>query len=598
MKKNIKRFTAVLLACALTVPAVSGGNDAEAAKAPKLDKTKVTDLAIGKTETIKIKANGVKKISKATWKSSKKFVKITKSGKKSATIKGVSEGTSIVTAKVKFKATAKAKAKTKTLKCKVTVVAASANESPAVNSPAGASNAPTSPAATTQATTAPTNASTAVPAPTEVPTPSPTPGPTNLLSALTKFVKNVGSCVALGGGWGFGGGSNEYDPGADVTAYIKENLNSLTAENEMKPESILGGQANLVSVANAEAQGLIIPDGYTESQVPVLNYGNIDKLCNYAKKQGIRVRYHGLLWHEQTSNWFFRTDYKGSGSYVTPEIMDKRIEYYITNVMNYVYSNKDYADIVYCWDVVNEYHHMVECIYRIRNTPVTSNWPSDTPKDKPDTVKAYYEVYKDMIFEDVSDPGNTKMKYNPAYVKKAFMAAYKVLEKYNLTDKVELVYNDYDTNWPEVRATALGVTSYINAQDDLNPDGKKLCSTIGMQCHDKLEAENPRWTIASHKDTMDAFREAGMNFQVTEMDLNRNGMSDDIQLQYWTDFIKLIIDEAKAGANITGFTWWGLCDANSWLGTGGSPLLCGTSVNDKKPAYYKVISTAYENYWD
>ena len=89
-----------------------------------------------------------------------------------------------------------------------------------------------------------------------------------------------------------------------------------------------------------------------------------------------------------------------------------------------------------------------------------------------------------------------------------------------------------------------------------------------------------------------------MNFQVTEMDLNRNGRSDAEQLQYWSDFIALIIKEAKKGANITGFTWWGLYDSKSWLGTNGSPLLCGTSVKDKKPAYYKVISTAYEHYWD
>lgn len=63
----------------------------------------------------------------------------------------------------------------------------------------------------------------------------------------------------------------------------------------------------------------------------------------------------------------------------------------------------------------------------------------------------------------------------------------------------------------------------------------------------------------------------------------------------------LVIKEAKLGANITGFTWWGLCDKNSWLkdrDTDATPLLCVESINEKKPAYYKVISTAYEHYWD
>ena len=55
----------------------------------------------------------------------------------------------------------------------------------------------------------------------------------------------------------------------------------------------------------------------------------------------------------------------------------------------------------------------------------------------------------------------------------------------------------------------------------------------------------------------------------------------------------MLIDEAKSSANITGFTWWGLADKNSWLGESQSPLLCGSSVKDKKDAYYTVINTAY-----
>ena len=362
----------------------------------------------------------------------------------------------------------------------------------------------------------------------------------------------------------------------------------------MKPESILGYQANTIKVEEARKQGFYIPAGYTESKVPVLNYDNIDTLCKYAMDNGLRIRYHGLLWHEQTSNWFFRKNYDGNAAYVTPEIMDERIDYYITNIMKHVYSSK-YRDIVYCWDVVNEYHHMTECICRIQGTSSPLD-PEGISKDKPETVKCFYEVYKDAIFEDPSDPAHSPVKTNPAYVKKAFMAAYKVLEEYGLTDSVELVYNDYDTNWPEVRATALAVTSYINTKDELNPNGNKLVTTIGMQTHDRLG--DTRWSITSHEAAMEAFREAGMNFQVTEMDLNRNGRSDAEQLQYWSDFVALIIKEAKKGANITGFTWWGLYDSKSWLGTNGSPLLCGTSVKDKKPAYYKVISTAYEHYWD
>lgn len=571
-----------MLTLALTIPVMTNNMTAEAAKAPKLSTTKITNLTVGSQTKLTIKANGVKKITKVTWKSNKKCVSLSKKTKKSVTLKGVSEGKATLTATVKYKAKSSSKLASKKLTCKVTVVKPKATNTPT------ATTVPTTPAATTVPTT---TAATPTAVPTASPTPSPTPGPTNLLSALGKYVKNVGSCISYGGGWG---GAPVSVADADTTAFIKENYNSLTAENEMKPDSILGFSANLITVDQAKNRGIYIPEGYTESKVPVINYDNIDTLCKYAKDNGIRVRYHGLLWHEQTPNWFFRKNYNANNAYVTPEIMDMRINYYITNVMKHVHTG-EYKDIIYCWDVVNEYHHMTECICRIRGTESPLD-PEGINKDKPETVKCFYEVYKDAIFEDPTDPAHSPVKTNPEYVKKAFKAAYDVLVECGLTDTVELVYNDYDTNWPEVRATALAVTSYINAKDDINPNGDKLVSTIGMQTHDKLG--DPRWSVASHEDTMEAFRSAGMNMQVTEMDLNKNGMTEAEQLQYWSDFTALVIKEAKKGANITGFTWWGLYDAKSWLGTDGSPLLCGTSVKDKKPAYFKVISTAYEHYWD
>lgn len=589
MKKNYKKIISALLTFSLMFPAFTDISTIQAAaKAPKFNKTKISSLPVNKTTTIKINSNGTT-LKKVTWKSSKKCVAITKSNKKSAKIKGLKQGKSTITALVKYKQ--KNKQLSKKLSCKVTVTANSRN----------------TPDSTQSATITPGTVQTAAPAantqptatPTAVPTPTPTPGPTNLLSALGKFVKNVGSCVSYSRN---GAGAPVADD--ETTEFIKENYNSLTAENEMKPEAVLGNQPNLIKVSDTNAiekNNISIPDGYEEANVPKLNFDNIDKLLQYAKENGLRVRYHGLLWHEQTSNWFFREDYNAGKAYVTPEIMDKRIEYYITNVMEHIYSGP-YADVVYCLDVVNEYYHMTECICKIKGTES----PLDPPelvnrKTKPDTVKCFAEVYQGLIFEDPDDPAHSPVKTEPEYIKKAFACAYGILEKYNKTDSVELVYNDYDTNFEEARNTAVAVANYVNRADALNPEGIKMLSTIGMQCHDKLESENPRWTIASHQASMDAFRAAGLNFQVTEMDLQLRGQTDEDMLQYWCDFVALVIKEAKLGANITGFTWWGLCDKNSWLkdrDADATPLLCGDSINDKKPAYYKVISTAYEHYWD
>ena len=131
MKKKFTKITSMLLACALTIPAITGTADVQAAKVPKLNKTKITKLAVGKTTTIRINANGVKK-----------NVKIIKKSKKNASIKGISEGKATITAKVKYRATAKSKVKTKGLKCTVKVVnantaaTAAAQTTQPANSPA------------------------------------------------------------------------------------------------------------------------------------------------------------------------------------------------------------------------------------------------------------------------------------------------------------------------------------------------------------------------------------------------------------------------------------------------------------------------------
>lgn len=557
--KPISKTISILLLVCLIVTSGGEYTFAKAKKAPKLSASKTVKLKAGASKKISVKKNGVKKLVKVTWKSSKKScVAINKTKGTSVKIKGKSSGKATVTATVKYKSDKSSKTSSKKLKCKVTVSNDSEEQTP---TPAPTANAPTD-------------------EPNETQSPGRTPGPTNLLSALSCFVENVGTCISYGGGWGGWGGSSAVADSA-TTAYIKENFNSLTAENEMKPCNVLGYQPTILTIEEAKNQGYIIPDSYTEAYVPQINYSNIDKLLKYAYDNGIRVRYHGLLWHEQSSNWFFRKNFDSSASYVTPEIMDARNEFFITNVMSHVYSGQ-YKDVVYCWDVINEYFHMTECISRIRTE-------ANPDGDKNEDVKCYYEVYGDKIFEDASDPINSPVKSNPEYIKKAFKTAHDILKSYGLENKVELVYNDYDTNMNDVRRFTIEVANYINSKDELNPDGEKLLTTIGMQAHDKLG----KHSISGHVSTIDAIKQAGYNIQFTEFDLALNGRSEAEQLQYLEDLITVIALESQDGAHFTCFSWWGMTDSSSWLGANESPLLCGTSVNDKKPAYYTVINTAY-----
>ena len=75
-----------------------------------------------------------------------------------------------------------------------------------------------------------------------------------------------------------------------------------------------------------------------------------------------------LVWHAQSPEWFFKEDYskEESAAYVSEEVMYARMEMYIRSVIHHVYTvdGGAYKDVVYAWDVANEY---------FSNTP-DENW--------------------------------------------------------------------------------------------------------------------------------------------------------------------------------------------------------------------------------
>lgn len=243
------------------------------------------------------------------------------------------------------------------------------------------------------------------------------------------------------------------------------------------------------------------------------------------------------MWHSQTPDWFFRTGYNKNAGYVNASVMNKRMEFFIKSYMGHVCSSQ-YSDIVYAWDVVNEFLHAKN-----------SGWQY---------------IY-----------GNPSTRAQ--FVKDAFNYAYDTLEYFKMTDKVKLFYNDYNT-YMEVNEI-IDLINFINS-------GRKVCAGIGMQSH--LSTDFP--TVANYKSTIAAFRKAGFEIQITELDL---GCKDEnVQAQYYYDLMKAILEEKKAGAKITALVWWGLCDNNSWR-KDEKPLLY-SNFNQKKKAYDAVLQAYYD----
>lgn len=365
---------------------------------------------------------------------------------------------------------------------------------------------------------------TATPKPTEKPTPTPMganlPEGINLLNTYGESFGKIGVAVS----------PRDFSD-KNAIALIKENYNSITMGNEMKPDAILDN-AMMYTVEEAKALGYVIPENYKEATVPKLNFYYTDRALEFCVENNLGLRGHTLVWHEQTPNWFFKEGYSLSGETVSPEVMDARLEFYIRSVMGHVCESEN-GHVLYSWDVVNEYVHAN-----------SAGWK---------------EVYGDESL-------------TPGFVKLAFQVADDVLRQYEIRDKVSLVYNDFNT-YSEV-ASILKLLEFVNA------DGK-ICDTVGMQSH--LTANNP--PVIKFKLTVEDFLEAGYSVQLTELDIgNSNPLT---QATYAYSLMKALLELKQAGGDIQGITYWGLSDVTSWRKTE-KPLLF-TTITTPKLGYYKVL---------
>ena len=102
--------------------------------------------------------------------------------------------------------------------------------------------------------------------------------------------------------------------------FIVKHFNSITAGNEMKPESVLRG-----------------PGSY--------DFTVADAFVDFAKRNNIAIRGHTLVWHNQTPDWFFKD---ANGNFLKKEELLKRLKNHIYTVVG------RYKGKIYAWDVVNE----------------------------------------------------------------------------------------------------------------------------------------------------------------------------------------------------------------------------------------------------
>lgn len=316
---------------------------------------------------------------------------------------------------------------------------------------------------------------------------------------------------------------------AKAKALITNQFNSITMENQMKPESLLSKEN--------QTRG-------TDTNV-LINEEILQKVLKLASDNGLKLRGHTLVWHSQTPEWFFHKDYNVDKSLVSKDVMRQRMESYIKKVLTYCQEN--YPGVVYAWDVVNE------AVNDDGTMRTSSNW---------------YKVYGDA-----------------GYVTDAFTFARKYADK-----DVKLFLNDYNEYAAAKRDRIYQVVK------DLYDKG--LCDGVGMQSHYSMTSP----TIAAVKVVIQKYNQIDpgkIEIQLTELDIHNTFRTaadqKSVATKYQSLFNMLVDSRRNQKINITGVTFWGLTDGDSWLsdfkGETSYPLLFGADYAAKS-AYFAVLNAA------
>lgn len=381
---------------------------------------------------------------------------------------------------------------------------------------------------------------TVTPTPTEKPTPTPLPTVAPLKDI---YAENFKIGVAL----------NSLTIGKTYEEEVTRHFNSVTCENEMKADAVLKHSESRKGVKDDPAY---VVTGFDRSQ----------KIMEYCEKNGMQMRYHTLVWHAQTPDWFFRVDYDSSKDYVDAETMKQRMRNFIFQVIEYY--DTEHPKLLYAIDVVNE-------AFNGNGNYNTTDYENN----------GWYQT----LGHD--------------YIYYAFLYAREAIDASEHMKDVSLVYNDYGMTGKVDRV----ITNLPAMFEEHGKDVHDYVDAIGMQSHLSTNDSMKNFIAAARK-----FVDAGYELQLTELDLgisdNKVGQepTDDLlfrQAKKYRYIMDALLDIQADGGRITTVTFWGFSDGHSWRGNDNGydarALLFTKSMEEKRalrgvarcadiPSYYDL----------
>lgn len=307
-----------------------------------------------------------------------------------------------------------------------------------------------------------------------------------------------------------------------MSEVLKKHYNSTSLSNLMKPCYLLDEKACAKAAKGKE--------DITEVEV---NFDSCKESLDFCKENGIRMRGHTLVWHNQTPEWFFKKGYDEKKGYVSKQVMAKRMENYIRQVMEYC--QKNYPGVVYCFDVVNE------CVDDVGSGSSDSKdgWACRT-KFNGDDNYWYATMGTDYVYK-----------------------AFEYARKY-AADDVKLIYNDYNVFMPVKRDNIIALVNKL--KEDKLIDGIGLQPTVNLYYPSELKGESED----SFETCLKEYAKLGLEIQITELSFQIDEQSDvrnddtlKLQADRYQEMFELLVEmDAENGGpcNITGVTVFGICD--------------------------------------
>ena len=321
----------------------------------------------------------------------------------------------------------------------------------------------------------------------------------------------------------------------ELRKMVKDNFNSITAENEGKPERILDQEACQQLAKTDETQVAIKTEPF-------------EKMYDWCAANHIGVRHHTFVWFDQTPQWFFRVGYDNNGAVVSKSTMLARMENFIKTTLETI--NERWPGLVYAIDVSNEAVHNGA----VRKTDNYGGNPNYW----------YQTIGEDFVYY-----------------------AFKYARQYAEVDQ-ELYYNDYAYDYE--------TSNCKFALDTLLKDAiaEELIDGVGIQSH--LDMNN--YSLDAVIRDAEMIKEKGLKCQLTELDITVNGNSEAVFNNQKTAYKQLATRVLEGNANgtteVNAIVFWGVTDNLSWRGSQ-NPLIFDSNYA-KKPAYYGFLEAVQEMY--